>query len=194
MAHTHDALVKEVMTALITLTRAMQSQTMPYWVDLDLSLAQVKTLLALGDLGAPTIGEIATVLGVSQPTASHLVERLVQSELAYRSEDAHNRRRTLVQLTPQGEEMLGHLIGYPGLAHTFAERLSALSDDELSACVQGISILSQALASEPSLLAFTSHLAERVKRSKNEGPRLQEKEREAPRPSPSGSTNVTDHH
>ncbi len=100
--------------ALVTLNRAMQSQTTPYWVDLDLSLAQVKTLLALGDLGAPTIGEIATVLGVSQPTASHLVERLVQSELARRSEDAHNRRRTLVRLTPQGEEMLGHLIGYPG--------------------------------------------------------------------------------
>ena len=174
MTHTHKALVKEVMTALVTLNRAMQSQTTPYWVNLDLSLAQVKTLLALGDLGAPTIGEIATVLGVSQPTASHLVERLVQSELARRSEDAHNRRRTLVRLTPQGEEMLGHLIGYPGLANTFAERLSALSDEDLVACIQGISILSQALASEPTLLSFTSHLTERIKSSKSEKPHSQE--------------------
>lgn len=169
MALTHEALVKEVLKALVTLNRAMQSQTTPYWVDLELSLAQVKTLLAVGDSGAPTIGEIASALGVSQPTASHLVERLVQGELAHRSEDAQNRRRTLVQLTPQGEEMLGHLIGYPQLAHTFAERLAALSDDELAICVQGVSILSQALVREPTLLSFTSHLTERVKSSKSEG-------------------------
>src|SRR5689334_3806504 len=106
MAQTHEALVEEVMNSLATLIRVLQSQTTPYWVDLDLPLAQVKTLLAVGDLGAPTIGQIATVLGISQPTASHLVERLVQSELAQRYEDARNRRRTLVKLTPQGEEML----------------------------------------------------------------------------------------
>jgi DNA-binding MarR family transcriptional regulator len=171
MAHTdktHEALVEEVLNALVTLTRAMQSHTTPYWVDLDLSLAQVKILLALGDLGAPTIGEIATVLGVSQPTASHLVERLVQSDLAHRSEDAHNRRRTLVQLTPKGEEMLGHLIGYPGIANVLIERLSALSDDELTTCVQGMSILSQAMAGESTLLSFKSHLTERLKSSKSE--------------------------
>jgi DNA-binding MarR family transcriptional regulator len=174
MAPTHEALVKEVMAALLTLTRTLQSQTTPYWLDLDLSLAQVKTLLAVGDLGAPTIGEIATMLGVSQPTASHLVERLVQSNLAYRSEDAHNRRRTLVHLTPSGEEMLLHLIGYPKLAHTFAERLSALSDDELTVCVQGISTLSQALAGESRLLSFTSHLTERVKSPQRNREELQE--------------------
>ncbi len=174
MAQTHQALVEEVMTSLVTLIRVMQSQTTPYWVDLDIPLAQVKTLLALGDLGAPTIGQIATVLGVTQPTASHLVERLVQSKLAYRSEDTHNRRRTLVQLTPQGEEMLGHLIGHPGHTNTFVERLSALSEEELAVCVQGMSILSQAMAREPGLLSFTSHLAERVKPSKSEGPHSQE--------------------
>src|SRR5882724_2593820 len=117
MAQTHETLIAEVMTSLMTLLRALQSHTTPYWVDLDLPLAQIKTLLTVGDLGAPTIGEIATVLGVTQPTASHLVERLVQNELASRSEDTHNRRRTLVRLTPQGEELLGHLVGHLGLSN-----------------------------------------------------------------------------
>jgi len=174
MAQTHEALVEEVMNSLATLIRVLQSQTTPYWVDLDLPLAQVKTLLAVGDLGAPTIGQIATVLGISQPTASHLVERLVQSELAQRYEDARNRRRTLVKLTPQGEEMLGHLIGYPAFTDMRTERVSALSDEELRACVQGLSILSRALAGESTLLSVTSHLTERAKRSKSEGPRSQE--------------------
>ena len=75
-----------------------------------------------------------------------------------------------MHLTPQGEEMLGH----PGLTNTFAERLSALSEEELRACVQGMSILSQALARESTLLSFTSHLTERVKPSKSEEPRSHE--------------------
>ena len=62
----------------------------------------------------------------------------------------------------------------PGLTNTFAERLSALSEEELRACVQGMSILSQALARESTLLSFTSHLTERVKPSKSEGPRSHE--------------------
>jgi MarR family transcriptional regulator, organic hydroperoxide resistance regulator len=139
-----------------------------------LSLAQIKTLLALGDLETPTIGQIATVLGVSQPTASHLVERLVQSELAFRSEDVHNRRRTLVQLTPQGEEMLGRLLGHIGLTDALAERLAALSEEELRACVQGMSILNQALTREPTLLSFIPHLTKWIKPSRSEGPRSQE--------------------
>jgi MarR family transcriptional regulator, organic hydroperoxide resistance regulator len=174
MAHPHEALVEEVLTSLVMLFRAMHSQATLYWVDLDLSLAQIKTLVALGDLGTPTIGEIATVLEVSQPTASHLVERLVQSDLARRNEDAHNRRRTLVHLTPRGEEMLGHLMGYLGLTETLADRLSALSEEELSACVQGMSILSQALTRDPTLLSFTSHLTERVRPAKSKGPRSEE--------------------
>ncbi len=173
MTQTHQELVEEVMTSLVTLIRVLQSQTTPYWVDLDLPLAQVKTLLAVADLGAPTIGEIATVLGVTQPTASHLVERLVQSELAQRNEDAHDRRRTFVKLTPQGEEMLGQLIGYPKFMGRRVERLSALSDEELTACIQGMSILSRAVAGEPALLSITSHLADRVKPSKSEGSRSQ---------------------
>jgi 2-polyprenyl-6-methoxyphenol hydroxylase-like FAD-dependent oxidoreductase len=62
----------------------------------------------------------------------------------------------------------------PGLTNTFAERLSALSEEELRACVQGMSILSQALARESTLLSFTSHLTERVKPSKSEEPRSHE--------------------
>ena len=170
MAQTHEARVEEVMDSLVTLIRVLQSQATPYWVDLDLPLAQIKTILAVADLGAPTIGEIATVLGVTQPTASHLVERLVQNELASRSEDTHNRRRTLVRLTPQGEEMLGRLIGYPEFTDTRVERLSALTDEELAVCIRGMSILSRALTGEPTLLSITSHLGERVKPSKSEGP------------------------
>jgi DNA-binding MarR family transcriptional regulator len=177
MAHTpqtHEALVEEVMASLVMLFRAMHSQATHYWVNLDLSLAQIKTLVALGDLGAPTIGEIATALGVSQPTASHLVERLVQSDLARREEDVHNRRRTLVQLTPQGEEMLGNLMGYLGLTGTLVAHLSALADEELTTCVRGMSILSQAFTGEPTQLSSISHLVERVNPSRNERSHSQE--------------------
>src|SRR6266700_8390851 len=72
--------------------------------------------------------------------------------------DAQNSRRTFVKLTPQGEEVLGHLIGYPVSTDMHAERLAALSDEELTACIQEMSILSRALTGEPTLLSFTLHL------------------------------------
>src|SRR5258708_19462594 len=108
MAQTRDTLIEEVMAALVTLLRTVQKRSASHWIDLDLSLAQVKTLLAIGDLGSPSIEQIASMLGVTQPTASHLVERVVQSELAHRTQDPQNLPPLLFQLTPHPEQSLQH--------------------------------------------------------------------------------------
>ena len=51
------------------------------------------------------IGQIAEILGIGQPTASHLIDRLVQAQLVSRTEDPLDRRRTLAQLSPNGVEL-----------------------------------------------------------------------------------------
>lgn len=150
MGQSRDTLIKEVIDALVTLLRTLQKRSASHWIDLDLSLAQVKTLLAIGDLGSPSIEQIANMLGVSQPTASHLVERLVISEFVHRAQDPHNRRRALVQLTQAGQDLLQHLLG-SGVLNGFATRLGHLSEEELVLCVQGMRVLLDAIADSPTL-------------------------------------------
>jgi DNA-binding MarR family transcriptional regulator len=154
-----DTLIEEVMNALVTLLQTVQKRSASHWIDLDLSLAQVKTLLAIGDLGLPSIEQIANMLGVSQPTASHLVERLVISELVHRAQDPQNRRRVIVQLTEAGKELLQHLLG-SGVLNGFATRLRHLSEEELVMCVQGMHVLLKAIADSPTLPSSTSPLPE----------------------------------
>ena len=159
MGQPRDTLIEEVMNALVTLLQTVQKRSASHWIDLDLSLAQVKTLLAIGDLGLPSIEQIANMLGVSQPTASHLVERLVISELVHRAQDPQNRRRVIVQLTEAGKELLQHLLG-SGVLNGFATRLGHLSEEELAMCVQGMHVLLKAIADSPTLPSPTSPLPE----------------------------------
>ena len=76
------------------------------WADVDLTMAQLKTLVVLVDEGPCSIGHIATALNVSLPNASHLVDRLVRLDLAKRAEDATDRRRILASASAKGVDVL----------------------------------------------------------------------------------------
>jgi DNA-binding MarR family transcriptional regulator len=103
------ALIEEILQARQYITRAISTSSRQIWIDLDLSMAQLKTLMTLYDAGALPIGQIAENLGIGQPTASHLVDRLVQSGFVVRTEDPIDRRRTLAELSPQGVKLTNQL-------------------------------------------------------------------------------------
>lgn len=58
-----------------------------------------------------TIGEIAESLQVRQSSASLLVDRCVKRGLIDRREDPDDRRRAVVSLTPEGQEILDQIMG-----------------------------------------------------------------------------------
>ena len=159
MGQPRETLIDEVMNALSTLLQTVQKRSASHWIDLDVSFAQVKTLLAIGDLGSPSIEQIANMLGVSQSTASHLVERLVISEFVHRTQDSQNRRRVLVQPTQAGQELLQHLLG-SGVLNGFATRLGHLSEEELTMCAQGMHVLLKAVADNSTISSSPSHVPE----------------------------------
>lgn len=70
---------------------------------------QYQALLAIkGHVGEGrmTVGELAKDLMVEQPGASAMVDRLVAKALLVRIPDERDRRRILLALTPEAEEML----------------------------------------------------------------------------------------
>jgi DNA-binding MarR family transcriptional regulator len=61
--------------------------------------------------GPATVGQVAEAMRLSQPTASQLVDRLVQAGLAEREEDSADRRRTFVRLNKKGQQLHERLRG-----------------------------------------------------------------------------------
>ena len=74
-----------------------------------LTPAQVKVLLHLGTHRQMTVGEIAAALPCSMPSASELVDRLVDAGHLVRASDPADRRRVLVAATPDSERISSRL-------------------------------------------------------------------------------------
>lgn len=75
-----------------------------------LTVRQVAAVLELSRMGEVDFGDTATRLGVSRPTLSRIVERLVESGLVRRREKPEDRRRLLVSVTPHGVELAENIL------------------------------------------------------------------------------------
>ncbi len=65
----------------------------------ELSMAQVHTLMTVQGCGESTISNLATLLGVSVPSASCMVDRLVDKGLLHRERSEKDRRKVVVRLS-----------------------------------------------------------------------------------------------
>src|SRR4051812_9567629 len=146
MADQQSAMIEDIIEAHRSISRAIGASAPSVWMELDLSMAQLKTLMTLYNGGAAPIGQIAECLGIGQPTASHLVDRLVQTQLVVRAEDPLDRRRTLAQLSPGGEE-LAERINQVRFG-TLRRWLAQLDDDTLAAFLHGSIALAKVAKSE----------------------------------------------
>jgi DNA-binding MarR family transcriptional regulator len=109
------------------------------WFELEMSMGQLKAVIALSCSGPLTVGGLAKVLGLAEPSASILVDKLEKMGLAARETDPADRRRTPVAVTEVGLELVSRL------RHIRDERLvswlSELDDNSLSALLQGVTAL-----------------------------------------------------
>jgi DNA-binding MarR family transcriptional regulator len=65
-----------------------------------LTMGQIKALVVIYHQGSSTVSDLATGIGVALPTASEMVERLVERGLVVREADPDDRRRVRLTLTP----------------------------------------------------------------------------------------------
>ena len=107
----------------------------PELLSLDLTMGQFKAMATLTTNGPQPVGELGRRLGLSEPAASLLVDKLAERGLAIRAHDPQDRRRTLVTATPAADELAARLReGREG--HVLAW-LGALTDDELDGLTRG---------------------------------------------------------
>ena len=150
MAGERTAVIAAILREQQNISRAISASSRQIWVELDLSMAQLKTLITLYDAGALPIGQIAEALGIGQPTASHLVDRLVQSGYIDRTEDQIDRRRTLAELSPAGNELVEKLREVR--VEPMQRWLAQLDDATLAALHMGIVALAATAKAETTSL------------------------------------------
>ena len=72
----------------------------------ELSFPQIQTLKAICEKGQVSITELARLLDVSPPSASAMVDRLVEKGVLTRRRSPKDRRRVVVEATPEAVDML----------------------------------------------------------------------------------------
>lgn len=143
---TRAARVQAALEAQRAAVKAMHAAYTPDWVHLDLSMGQLKALVALATVGNMNVGELADWLKTSKPSASILVDRLVQHGYVERMEDQDDRRRTLVSLTTSGSELVARIERNGGeRMEGWMEQMSA---DDLAALTHGLRALAAVVSRE----------------------------------------------
>jgi DNA-binding MarR family transcriptional regulator len=117
-------------------SRTLNALTIHNWLDLNLTMGQLKALLVLSRNDSITVGVLGQMLRIQLPAASHAADSLVRLELAQRYEDPADRRRTFIRLTPQGQTRVTQL--QQGRRELLRTWLVALDDEDLAALLRGL--------------------------------------------------------
>jgi DNA-binding MarR family transcriptional regulator len=139
-------LVSTVVRAYMDLFMTMQFTSVSHWLMLELTFAQTRALFMLAARNELTVSELARLLGVGNPSASLLVQQLVERELVTRSEHPSDRRQTILRLSTKGLEIGAGR--QKARAKQWQRWLSRLSDEELSALAHGLSAIVDVIKSE----------------------------------------------
>jgi DNA-binding MarR family transcriptional regulator len=115
------------------------------WVDVDLTMSQLKMMFVLSCAMGPTsdpglrVSEVARGLGVTLPTVTAVMDKLVERGLVRRDDDPLDRRQHVCRLTPDGQSLVQRLMaGRRAFTNALMEQLD---DDELADFLRGMQVL-----------------------------------------------------
>ncbi len=74
-----------------------------------LTLAEANALYVIGTQEPKTMKQIAEALGVAVSTPTRTIDRLVKKELVNRAVSTKDRRQLLIEVTPEGREILAEM-------------------------------------------------------------------------------------
>jgi DNA-binding MarR family transcriptional regulator len=112
------------------------------WMDLNLTIGQLKSLFFIDSEGTTNFRKLASALGVTPPDVTRIVDRLVEQGLVSRRENPDDRRMQFLQATKKGRALLAKLRENK-TTHLY-RILAHLSTDELTTVAKGLGSLIKA--------------------------------------------------
>ena len=100
------ALMEDVLREFEHLNARMADFSGPTFLGLDITMAQAKVLFLIRATGSIQMSDLGARLGVTVPTVTGIVDRLVERELVVRRGTPDDRRRVVIEITPPGVELI----------------------------------------------------------------------------------------
>jgi DNA-binding MarR family transcriptional regulator len=134
-------LTKEIIR-LQQMSHALGQYAPEAWMELNLTIIQLKSLFFIDSEGSTNFRKLASALGVTPPDVTRIVDRLVEQGMVTRRENPEDRRMQLLQATKKGKALLAKL-RENRTTHLY-RILTHLSTDELNTVAQGLRALVRA--------------------------------------------------
>lgn len=138
-----DRIITDILERYRGLIRSMNRAMPRAFVDANLTMPQLKTLVSLYGNERATMGELAESLGVSVSTLTGIVDRLVDHGLVTRENDPNDRRVVVGRLTPEGAGLIDQI--FLCARDRLGRVLGQLTDDELVIVDRGFQLVAQAV-------------------------------------------------
>lgn len=110
----------------------------------DLSVPQFRALLFVSRRAGVSLSEVAEHLGLTLPSVSKLIDRLVERDLMIRERASDDRRRVILTLTLAGQKALQSAT--QATQARLAELLGALSPEECATVIEAMHLLRRAFS------------------------------------------------
>jgi len=138
---------KELIEQMIENQRRVDRDRRQYeldtWMQLNLSIGQLKSLFFISNRGATSLGKLAEALGVTPTNTTGIVNRLLKRGLITRTENPDDRRVLLLRTTDLGDELI------TGLRQKRKERMkelfSRLTEEEAAIAAEALKIMVKAI-------------------------------------------------
>jgi MarR family transcriptional regulator, organic hydroperoxide resistance regulator len=111
------------------------------WMELNLTIAQLKCLFYIDSQGQSNQKTLAAVLGVTPPNVTGIIDRMVEQHLVTRHENENNRRMQVIELTAKSKSLLSEL--KERKVNHLAGHLDLLKTEDLEALSKGLKALNR---------------------------------------------------
>lgn len=135
------AIIDTVPLVMRAIRAEMRSHRSP-----DLSVPQFRALLYVSRHAGASLSDVAEHIGLTLPSTSKLVDRLVGRELLTRANAPDDRRRMILMITPAGQTVLD--AAARATRARLMEQLAALSAEECGVVIEAMHLLHQVFTPE----------------------------------------------
>lgn len=139
-----STLVAEVLQEYEHLNARMADASDPTFLALDITMAQAKILFLVRATGSLPMSDLVAKLGVTVPTVTGIVDRLVERELVVRRGTPDDRRRVVIEITPAGVELIDGMRDFS--ARQMQGLLAVMDEAELDTFLEFLHVLQGAVA------------------------------------------------
>lgn len=136
-----ERLIQKIIKMENGINRSVGRHEPEAWMDLNLTIGQLKSLFFISTVGSTNFRNLAVALGRTPPEVTRIIDRLVEQGLVSRRENPKDRRMLVLKTTEAGKALVDRL--KESRLSRMRHIMERLSEDELKTLVQGLAILTR---------------------------------------------------